>query len=78
MECTNPLLARCFTKYDQRNRNILVRSGLTALQNIRWKKTGSIDISNMKILFDGYNEREQLGANFAVYKSIVLTIKDLK
>lgn len=42
------------------------------------EKSLNIDISNMTILFDGYNERRQFGASFTVYKNMMLTTKYIK
>jgi len=52
--------------------------GIVALQEIRWKEAGSIDMGNMTILFGGCDERGQYGVGFAVRKNIVPTIKDFR
>ena len=49
-----------------------------ALQEIRWKEAGSMDMGNMTILFGGCDERGQYGVGFVVHKNIVLTIKDFR
>lgn len=50
--------------------------GVVALQEIRWKEAGSIDMGNMIIFFGGCDERGQFGVGFAVRKNVVPTIKD--
>ncbi|KAL4125993.1 hypothetical protein QTP88_010225 [Uroleucon formosanum] len=40
--------------------------GVVALQEIRWKEAGSMDMGNMRILFGGYDERGLFGVGFAV------------
>ncbi|XP_029348373.1 uncharacterized protein LOC100575877 [Acyrthosiphon pisum] len=52
--------------------------GVVALQEIRWKEAGSIDMGNMTILFGGCDERRQYGDGFSVRKNIVPTIKDFR
>jgi hypothetical protein len=49
-----------------------------ALQEIRWKEAGSIDMGNMTILFGECDERGQFRIGFAVRKTIVPTIKDFR
>jgi len=51
---------------------------LTALQEIRWTNTGTININEITIFYGGCTEQRQLGTGFAVHKDLVPAVKEFK
>jgi len=51
---------------------------LTALQEIRWTNTGTININETTIFYGGCTEQRQLGTGFAVHKDLVPAVKEFK
>ncbi|XP_003248303.1 craniofacial development protein 2-like [Acyrthosiphon pisum] len=51
---------------------------LTALQEIRWTNTGTININETTIFYGGCTEQRQLGTGFAVHKDLVPVVKEFK
>jgi len=51
---------------------------LTALQEIRWANTGTININETTIFYGSCTDQRQLGTGFAVHKDLVPVVKEFK
>ncbi|KAL4103878.1 hypothetical protein QTP88_019213 [Uroleucon formosanum] len=51
---------------------------LTALQEIRWTNTGTININETTIFYGSCTEQRQLGTGFSVHKDLVPAVEEFK
>jgi len=51
---------------------------LTALQEIRWSNTGTININETTIFYGSCTDQRQLETGFAVHKDLVPVVKEFK
>jgi len=68
-----PGAAQCLVK-EIRKYNL----GMVVLQEIRWDDKGTLDLQDMNIFYGECNDRRQFGTGFAVHKSIVPLVTELK
>lgn len=52
--------------------------GVVALQEMRWKNTGSMQISNTTLFFGACDGRRQTGSGFAVNNKLLTAVKSFK
>ncbi|XP_025407444.1 uncharacterized protein LOC112681400 [Sipha flava] len=51
---------------------------LTALQEIRWTNTGTINMNETTIFYDSCTDQRQLRTGFVVHKDLVPVVKEFK
>ncbi|KAL4104718.1 hypothetical protein QTP88_020000 [Uroleucon formosanum] len=54
------------------------RLKVVALQEIRWRDLGSVDIQDTTVFYGKCNDQRQFGTGFAVHKSLIPAIKDFR